>query len=123
MIILFGIIPAPFQLHTESTEDRNQSGQRQPCEDMSEGSGRVVGCHDVNNAKYLPIITEGSDLMEEKVKLSLAETGKLLGYSYPTMLEWANRKDTPAFKCMGKWIVPYDALIRWMEKQAGGDCD
>ena len=54
----------------------------------------------------------------DKVKPSLAECGELLGYSYPTMLEWANRPDTPAFKCMGKWIIPYDRLLEWMNKQA-----
>ena len=55
----------------------------------------------------------------ERVKLTLAETGKLLGLSYPTMLNWANRQDTPAFKCMGKWIVPYDKFMQWLDEQAG----
>ncbi|MDL2318234.1 helix-turn-helix domain-containing protein [Eubacteriales bacterium OttesenSCG-928-A19] len=52
------------------------------------------------------------------VKLSLAECGKLLGFSYPTMLQLANRQDFPAFKVMGKWIIPYDQFIDWMEQQA-----
>lgn len=55
----------------------------------------------------------------EKIKVSLAEAGKLLGYSYPTMLALANRPDFPAFKCMGKWIIPYDQLLEWMRKQTG----
>jgi len=52
------------------------------------------------------------------IKVSLSEAGKLLGYSYPTMLALANREDFPAFKCMGKWIIPYDQLMKWMERQA-----
>ena len=59
----------------------------------------------------------------EKVKLSLRECGELLGFSYPTMLQLANRPDFPAFKVMGKWIVPYAQLMDWMAKQAGGDRD
>lgn len=54
------------------------------------------------------------------VQLGLAEAGKLLGYSYPTMLQLANRDDFPAFKCMGKWIVPYQQLLDWLEEQARG---
>lgn len=56
------------------------------------------------------------------VKLGLAEAGKLLGYSYPTMLQLANRPDFSVFKCMGKWIIPYDQLMDWLEEaQGGGD--
>lgn len=54
------------------------------------------------------------------IKLGLAEAGKLLGYSYPTMLQLANRPDFPAFKCMGKWVIPYDQLMEWLAKQAAG---
>lgn len=54
------------------------------------------------------------------IKLGLAEAGKLLGYSYPTMLQLANRPDFPAFKCMGKWIIPYGQLMTWLEEQARG---
>lgn len=55
------------------------------------------------------------------VKLSLTEAGKLLGYSYPTMLALANQDGFPAFKCMGKWIIPYEQLMEWLRKQAGGE--
>lgn len=54
------------------------------------------------------------------IKLTLKECGDLLGFSYPTMLELANRPDFPAFKCMGKWIVAYDLLMKWLEEQAQG---
>ena len=55
------------------------------------------------------------------VKVSLKEGGKILGFSYPTMLALANREDFPAFKCMGKWIIPYEQLMEWLRKQAGGE--
>ncbi len=54
------------------------------------------------------------------VKLTLTETAKLLGCAYPSALQLANRKDFPAFKCMGKWIVPYDRLLEWIDKNALG---
>ena len=53
----------------------------------------------------------------DKVKLSLKETGELLGFSYPSMLELANREDFPAFKCMGKWVVVYSKLLEWLDAQ------
>ncbi len=55
--------------------------------------------------------------MQDKIKVSLKEAGQLLGFSYPTMLELANHPDFPAFKCMNKWIIPYDRLLAWMEAQ------
>jgi predicted DNA-binding transcriptional regulator AlpA len=60
---------------------------------------------------------EAKEYKVDKIKLSLKEAGELLGYSYPTMLELANREDFPAFKCMGKWIIPYDKLIEWLHTQ------
>jgi len=60
----------------------------------------------------------------DKVKLSLREAGELLGFSYPTMLNLANSEGFPAFKCMGKWIVPYQQLMDWIARQAesGREC-
>ena len=52
------------------------------------------------------------------VKLTLAECGELLGYSYPSMLRLAHREDFPSFMCMGRWIVVYDLLLEWLRKQA-----
>jgi predicted DNA-binding transcriptional regulator AlpA len=56
--------------------------------------------------------------MQDKIKVSLREAGELLGFSYPTMLELAHQEDFPAFKCMGRWIVPYDRLLSWIDRQA-----
>lgn len=54
-------------------------------------------------------------------KLSLAEAGKLLGFSYPSMLQLAHREDFPAFQVMGRWVIPYDKLMEWLDKNADGD--
>lgn len=51
-------------------------------------------------------------------KLSLAEAGKLLGFSYPSMLQLAHREDFPAFQVMGRWVIPYDRLMEWLDKNA-----
>ena len=51
-------------------------------------------------------------------KLSLVEAGKMLGFSYPSMLQLAHRKDFPAFKVLGKWCVPYDRLMDWLDRNA-----
>ena len=56
--------------------------------------------------------------MASKVKLTLSEAGDLLGFSYPTMLQLANHPDFPAFKVMGKWIIPYAQLMEWLQKNA-----
>jgi hypothetical protein len=54
-------------------------------------------------------------------KLSLTEAGKLLGFSYPSMLQLAHREDFPAFQVLGKWVIPYDKLMEWLECNANGD--
>ncbi len=56
-----------------------------------------------------------------KVTLTLREGGEILQKSYPTMLELANRKDFPAFKCAGRWVIPYESLMDWLRKQAAGE--
>ena len=65
-------------------------------------------------------VISATDKPYQPIKLSLKETGELLGFSYPSMLELANQAGFPAFKCMGKWIIPYAKLIEWMEAKAGG---
>ena len=51
-------------------------------------------------------------------KLSLAEAGEMLGFSYPSMLQLAHREEFPAFKVMGKWVIPYDKLMDWLDRNA-----
>lgn len=55
-----------------------------------------------------------------KKALSLTEAAKLIGVSYPTMLDLANRKDFPAFQVGKKWIVPRDKLNEWLREQTRG---
>lgn len=63
-----------------------------------------------------------ADYMDKNtpIRLTLKECGKLLGFSYPTMLELAHQHDFPAFKCMNRWIVPYEQLLEWLKRQAAG---
>jgi len=51
-------------------------------------------------------------------KLSLAEAGEMLGFSYPSMLQLAHREDFPAFKVMGRWVVPYVKMMDWLDHNA-----
>jgi len=50
------------------------------------------------------------DEKEEKQTLSMPEVAKLLGISVKTAYEGAKRGDYPAFKIMGRWIVPKPAI-------------
>ena len=47
---------------------------------------------------------------DEKQTLSMPEVAKLLGISVKTAYDGANRGDFPAFKIMGRWIVPKPAI-------------
>lgn len=47
------------------------------------------------------------------------ETGaKWANVSVPTFAAWMKRPDFPAFKSGRRWIIPRDALIRWMNERA-----
>lgn len=62
--------------------------------------------------------------MENK-GLGMEEARKIIGISYPTMLQLVKSEGFPAFKVgvpggKGKWIIPREQLMAWLEKQAGG---
>ena len=47
------------------------------------------------------------------------ETGaRRIGVSYPTMLELVRRDDFPAFRIGRRWVIPRNALVRWLDEQA-----
>lgn len=54
----------------------------------------------------------------DKQALTLEEAGKLVGVSYPTIRALANSAGFPAFKIGRKWIVPKEALMDWLTRQA-----
>jgi len=60
--------------------------------------------------------------MENK-GLTLNEARKIIGVSYPTMLQLANQQGFPAFRIGKKWIVSSGELMRWMTEKAGGSID
>jgi len=55
--------------------------------------------------------------------LTLNETRKIIGVSYPTMLQLANQPGFPAFRVGKKWIVSSGELSRWLSEKAGGSID
>lgn len=47
------------------------------------------------------------------------ETGaQWANVSRPTFSEWMKRADFPAFKSGRRWIIPREALIRWLNERA-----
>ena len=50
------------------------------------------------------------DQIEDKQTYSMPEVAKLLGISIKTAYEGAGKGDYPAFKIMGRWIVPKPAI-------------
>ena len=53
----------------------------------------------------------------EKQTYSIPEVAKVLGISVKTAYEGCKKGDIPAFKIMGRWIVPKPAL----DKMLNGD--
>lgn len=53
-----------------------------------------------------------------EVAFTLEKAARFAGVSAPTMLQWANRRDFPAFRAGRRWVIPKDSLIDWLRKQA-----
>ena len=49
---------------------------------------------------------------------TLAGGAKFAGVSIPKMAELVHREDFPAFRVGRRWVIPRDALIRWMNERA-----
>lgn len=54
----------------------------------------------------------------EPLAVSMAEAARLLGVSRPTVYQYANRADFPAFKIGGRTLVSVDGLRSWVARQA-----
>jgi excisionase family DNA binding protein len=50
--------------------------------------------------------------------LGMNEARKIIGVSYPKMLELVHSAGFPAFRVGVKWIIPVEQLSEWMKKQA-----
>lgn len=57
--------------------------------------------------------------METKLTFNMAEAAEAVGVSIPTMVEFVQDKDFPAFKVGRRWVIPCDLLKQWLEQQAG----
>lgn len=49
---------------------------------------------------------------------NLKGAAEYAGVSAPTMLEWVNRSDFPAFRSGRRWVIPCEAFTRWLNEQA-----
>jgi len=50
--------------------------------------------------------------------MGMNEARKIIGVSYPTMLQLVNQDGFPAFRVGTKWVIPREQLMKWMERQA-----
>lgn len=58
---------------------------------------------------------EGGNLMGA---FNLKSAAEFASVSTPTMLEWVNRQDFPAFRSGRRWVIPREGFIRWLNEQA-----
>lgn len=49
---------------------------------------------------------------------NLKTAAEFAGVSTPTMLEWVNRGDFPAFRSGRRWVIPKETLNDWLKEQA-----
>lgn len=63
--------------------------------------------------------------MEKRNKLAytLEEAADALNLSFPTMQVLVNRVDFPSFQIGNRWIIPADALKRWLDDQTMMSCN
>lgn len=53
------------------------------------------------------------------IAVSLAQAAKMLGVSKPTVYQYANLPDFPAFRIGGRVLVSADGLRAWVNARAG----
>ena len=56
---------------------------------------------------------------KEPLTFNMAEAAEAVGVSIPTMADFVQREDFPAFKAGRRWVIPCDLLKQWLEQQAG----
>lgn len=49
---------------------------------------------------------------------NLKGAAEFASVSTPTMLEWVNRQDFPAFRSGRRWVIPRESFVRWLNDQA-----
>ena len=48
---------------------------------------------------------------------NLKTAAEYASVSTPTMLEWVNRQDFPAFRSGRRWIIPRNSFDEWLNQQ------
>ena len=61
--------------------------------------------------------------VNRRIAYNLNEAAEALHVSRPTMANLVHREDFPSFQVGRRWIIPADALKRWLEEQAETSCD
>lgn len=58
--------------------------------------------------------------MKNKMELTytLGQAAEAIQVSRPTMANLVQRADFPSFRVGRRWIIPVDALRRWLDEQA-----
>lgn len=50
--------------------------------------------------------------------LNLDEAARYMGINHVTMSALVRRPDFPAFRMGRRWVIPRDALVRWLNEKA-----
>ena len=58
-----------------------------------------------------------------QIAVSMTEAARLLGVSRPTVYQYANMVDFPAFRVGGRVLVSVDGLRQWVNDRAGVSAD
>lgn len=53
-----------------------------------------------------------------KIYMTPRDVGKMLNLSMPKVYELLHRKDSPGFRIGRKWVIPYEAFVKWLNSQA-----
>ncbi|MBE5774051.1 MAG: helix-turn-helix domain-containing protein [Clostridiales bacterium] len=58
------------------------------------------------------------DRITEYGAFTLSSAAVYACVSEPTMLEWVNRRDFPAFRSGRRWIIPRASFDAWLDERA-----
>lgn len=50
--------------------------------------------------------------------LNLDEAARFMGINHASMSALVRRPDFPAFRMGRRWVIPREALVRWLDKKA-----
>lgn len=63
-------------------------------------------------------MSKAQEVTNERLAYSLGEAALAIGVSRPVMTAWVNTPGFPAFRSGKRWVIPVNALERWLNEQA-----